>query len=324
MDPLTHLLDHPRAHNAFTLKVVMQAPWAVDIRDESAITIVLMTSGAARLGTDHGEWELAPGDVALIRGPDPYRIGDRRGSPPIAVISPGQVCTTPHGVALHQSMLHGVRTWGNNPDGGDTMIVASYESTSEIGQLVTDALPAVAFVPAGNIDSGLVEVVTAELGRDSLAQTSLLDRLVDVILISAVRAWLAQHPTDTPGWITATRDPAVGTALELIHAQPGYCWTIDELAAAGNVSRATLAARFRQQVGVPPMTYLARWRLTLASDLLGEPRLTLAAIARDIGYSSAFAFSTAFKKQFGVSPTRYRQQKFGVGSAADSERSAAP
>jgi len=232
------------------------------------------------------------------------------------------VCTTPDGVALHQSMAHGVRTWGNDPDGADTMIVASYESTSEIGQLVTDALPAVAFVPAGNIDSGLVEVVTAELRRDSLAQTSLLDRLVDVILISAVRAWLAQHPTDTPGWITATKDPAVGTALELIHTRPGHSWTIDELAAAGNVSRATLAARFRQQVGVPPMTYLAKWRLTLASDLLGEPRLTLAAIARDIGYSSAFAFSTAFKKQFGVSPTRYRQQKFGVGRGVDSKRSA--
>jgi len=311
MDPLTHLLDHPRAHHAFTLKVVMRAPWAVEIRDEAALTVVVMTSGSAWLGANRGEWELRAGDVALIRGPDPYRVGDRRESDVIAVIHPGQVCTTPDGVDLHQSMAHGVRTWGNDPRGDDTMVVASYESTSEIGQLVTDAMPALAFLPAGRIDPGLLGVMTAELDRDALAQTSLLDRLVDVILISAVRAWLDEHPTDTPGWISATRDPAVAAALELIHAQPEHSWTIDELAALCNVSRATLAARFRQQVGVPPMTYLARWRLTLASDLLGEPRLTLAAIARDIGYSSAFAFSTAFKKQFGVSPTRYRQQKFG-------------
>jgi AraC-like DNA-binding protein len=320
MDPLTHLLDHPRAHNAFTLRVVMKAPWAVDIRDEAALTVVVMTAGSAWLGIAGGQCELLPGDVALIRGPDPYRVADRAESEVIAVIHPGQVCMTPEGVDLHTSMTHGVRNWGNDPDGPDSMIVASYESTSEIGQLVTDALPSVAHLPAGRIDASLIDVLTRELDREALAQTSLLDRLVDVVLITAVRAWLAEHPTDTPGWITASRDPAVAVALEQIHAEPQQTWTIDELAARSNVSRATMAARFRQQVGVPPMTYLTRWRLTLASDLLADPGRTLASIARDVGYSSAFAFSTAFKKQFGVSPAKYRQKKFGPSSSSDSAR----
>lgn len=310
MDPLTHLLDHPRAHNAFTLQVVMQPPWAVDIRDEAALSLVLATGGSAWIHTtdDGPEVVLRPGDVVLIRGPRPYTVGGGRASEPIGVIHPGQVCETPDGVSLHASMAHGVRTWGNDPDGTDTMVVASYETTSETGRLVSDALPRIAHLPTGRLDPGLIELVTRELGRDALAQTSLLDRLVDVVLISSVRAWLADHPTDTPGWISASRDPAVAAALQAIHAEPGHPWTIDELAARGAVSRATLAARFRQQVGVPPMTYLTRWRLTLASDLLDDHGRTLAAIAHDVGYGSAFAFSTAFKKQFGVSPAAYRKR----------------
>jgi AraC-like DNA-binding protein len=311
MDPLTHLLDHPRARNAFALRVVMRSPWSVDIRDEAALTVVVMTSGGALLSTSSGEIELRPGDVALVRGPEPYRVGDATAEP-IAVIHPGQVCESPAGVELQASMAHGVRTWGNDPTGPDTMLVASYETTSEIGRLVTDALPGVAHLPAGRIDPGLVELVTREVGRDAVAQTSLLDRLVDVLLITAVRSWLSEHPTDTPGWISARHDPAVACALERIHGEPQHPWTIDALATHANVSRATLASRFRQQVGVPPMSYLTRWRLTLASDMLDDQRATLASIARDVGYGSAFAFSTAFKKQFGMSPAKYRQRKGGA------------
>jgi len=310
MDPLTHLLDHPRAQNVFTLRVVMSDPWSIDVRDGSALTIMAVTSGTAWLVTDHSTVRLLPGDIALVRGPDPYQLGTSPGMSPIAVIHPGQVCRTPDGADLQLEMGRGIRTWGNDAAGPHSLVVGSYESASEIGRLVADALPGVAHLPAALVDGGLLELITREIAIDGVAQSSLLDRLMDVLLITAVRSWLETHPQRTPGWISGSCDPAVGGALEAIHENPQRPWTIADLARQSNVSRATLAARFREQVGLPPLAYLTRWRLTLASDLLADPQLTLAAIARSVGYGSPFTFSTAFKKQFGVSPTRYRQNKY--------------
>ncbi|RIJ76751.1 AraC family transcriptional regulator [Nakamurella silvestris] len=309
MDPLTRLLDHPRAQNVFTLRVVMRDPWCLDLRDGSALTIIVLTNGSAWLTSVTGSRQLLPGDVAVVRGPAPYRLGTQPDTEPIAVIHPGQVCRSPAGVNLELTMNHGINTWGNDPDGPHSMIVATYESAGEIGRLVAEALPEVAYLAAGDVDTALVDLVADRVTVGGIAQSSLLDRLMDALLISSVRAWLSAHPECTPGWINGSRDPVVGTALSAIHENPEHPWTIAGLADRSHVSRATLAARFRQQVGVPPLTYLTRWRLTLASDMLADPRLTLASIARSVGYSSPFAFSAAFKKQFGASPARYRQQR---------------
>ena len=169
---------------------------------------MVMTQWFGLAGHRPGEWELAPGDVALIRGPDPYRVADRRESEPIAVIHPGQVCTTPDGVDLHQSMAHGVRTWGNDPDGADTMVVASYESTSEIGRLVTDALPAVAYLPAGRIDPG------SGRGRHRRARARCVG--ADQPAGPARR----RH-TDQRGAVVAGRAPDRHSRLDHRHARPG-------------------------------------------------------------------------------------------------------
>ncbi|MFI1950367.1 helix-turn-helix transcriptional regulator [Streptomyces xinghaiensis] len=98
----------------------------------------------------------------------------------------------------------------------------------------------------------------------------------------------------------------VGRALRQLHERPGEAWTVASLASAAGVSRAVLARRFTGLVGEPPMSYLTGRRLTLAADLLRDPGLSLAAIARRVGYSSPFALSTAFKRERGVSPQEYR------------------
>ena len=97
-------------------------------------------------------------------------------------------------------------------------------------------------------------------------------------------------------------DPLVGRALQLLHHNPARPWTVGSLAAATGVSRATLARRFTELVGEPPMQFLTGWRLALAADLLRDPDTTLAAVARRVGYSTPFALSTAFKRARGVSP----------------------
>lgn len=308
MDPLSQLFAHPRAERAFSLLMTMRPPWTVDIADGSALTLMAVARGHCRVAAGPAVHDLQPGDVALIRGPEPYRVGDPAGSPPLARIEPGQRCITPDGRPLHVTYAHGLRRWGNDPDGPDAVVVASYTDPGSVGRFVTDVLPPVAVVPAGRIDAGAASLLRRELHRDGLGQSVVLDRLIDVVTIEAIRAWAADHPSAGAPWLAGITDPAVAVALGAIHAHPETGWTVAGLARQAAVSRAGLAARFRRAVGEPPLRYLARWRLALARDLLGNAALTLDAIAARVGYASGFALSTAFSREYGLSPRAHRRR----------------
>jgi AraC-like DNA-binding protein len=114
--------------------------------------------------------------------------------------------------------------------------------------------------------------------------------------------------------MAALRDPALGKALASIHAEPGGDWTVAALASTAGLSRAAFARRFTQTVGEPPMAYLTRWRMGLAAQLLSGGQQPLPDVARRLGYESEFAFSRAFKRNYGVAPATYRRH--GVSSAA--------
>ncbi|MFV2198585.1 AraC family transcriptional regulator [Nocardiopsis sp. LOL_012] len=313
MDPLAHLLDGPRARGACTLRAVMGSPWAIDVRDNAALSLVVVTSGRAHVSGPHGEADLATGDLLLIRGPDPYVVSDGGGHTPDITILPGQRCVSGDGREVHLTMSHGVGIWGNDPDGEDTMIVGTYEDDSEVGRLALAALPTMAVLPGGRVDPVLVDLLSREIASGRPAQASLNDRLLDSLLVMAVRAWIEDHPRAAPNWLTAQSDPVVARALEEIHEHPAHPWTLEALARACAVSRATLAARFQKAMAVPPMTYLRTWRLSMACDLLvAEPALGLESVAARVGYGSAFAFSTAFRKHTGVSPSQYRARSAAV------------
>jgi AraC-like DNA-binding protein len=102
----------------------------------------------------------------------------------------------------------------------------------------------------------------------------------------------------------------------MLHNHPATAWTVASLAAATGVSRASLARRFTDLVGEPPMSYLTGWRLTLAADLLREPDATIAAVARQVGYGSPFALSTAFKRVRGISPQEHRARAARLADSA--------
>lgn len=313
MHPLSRLLDHPRARDVVTLRITMARPWSVRVADRAAITVLTVTDGETTVTTTDGSTTLHPGDVALIRGPRPYTVGSGHVEEPTAVIHPDQHCTTAAGVTLHENMSHGLRRWGNDPAGPDSLVIAGYPGVSEAGRLVTDLLPESAHLPSGAVDPTLLDLMVRELGVDAPGQGTVLDRLVDVVLIAAIRAWIDRHHDTLPGWVGRT-DPEVATALRLIHDEPDRPWTVAELARTAATSRAGLAARFTAQVGSPPIEYLTRWRLTLARDLLADPGNTLHTVAHRVGYGSAFALSTAFKRRYGLSPQHYRRELIGTAA----------
>ncbi|MGI5201572.1 cupin domain-containing protein [Spirillospora sp. CA-108201] len=307
MDALAELLDGPRARGAFMLRSTLAPPWSIRIQDEAPLTLLSMVRDEAWLVPDEGDpRRVGPGDMVIFRGPDPYTVSDDPATAPQIVIHPGQRCTTPDGTSLTEAMDLGVRAWGNDPDGPAVMLIGTYQLRGAVTQRLLAALPPMAVVRGDTWRSPLVAVLQEEIGKDEPGQDVVLDRLLDLLLIATLRAWFSRPDAAAPGWYRAHGDPVVGPALRLLHDDLAHPWTVADLAAEVGASRAALAQRFAKLVGEPPMAYLTGVRLAQAADLLRETDATLEAVARRVGYGNAFALSTAFKRERGLSPQEYR------------------
>jgi AraC-like DNA-binding protein len=307
MDAVAGLLDGPRARGAFLLRSLLDPPWSMRIEDGAPLCLIAVTRGEAWLLPEDGETRrLSTGDVAVIRGPDPYTLADDPATAPQVVILPGGQCVTPDGQEVPLMSWMGVRSWGNSPVGSTVMLSGTYELEGEVSRRLLGALPPLLVLAADAWQSPLVELLAEEIVKDDPGQEAVLDRLLDLLLIAVLRAWFARPDGEAPAWYRAYSDPVVGRALRLIHNDPAHPWTVAELAAEAGVSRAALARRFTELVGEPPMTFLTDWRLSLAADLLLEPEATVGSVAYQVGYRSPFALSTAFKRVRGISPQQHR------------------
>jgi AraC-like DNA-binding protein len=307
MDAIAGLLDGPRARRAFLLRCTMDPPWAVHIRDEAPLSLVAVLRGRACFVVDGGEpCLLDQGDVAILLGPDHYLFADDPATPPQAIIHPDQRCTTPDGQEIPQMGSFGVRRWGNAADGATEVLTGTYNAEGEVSRRLLDALPPRLVLRRDEWQTPVLGLLAAEMLRDDVGQDAVLDRLLDLLLIDAVRTHFSRAELAAPGWYRARRDPVVAQAVRLLQESPAEPWTVGTLARQARVSRATMARRFADVVGQPPMEFLTQWRVTLAADLILDPAETVASVARAVGYSSPYALSAAFKRVRGVSPHQHR------------------
>jgi AraC-like DNA-binding protein len=309
MDNLAGILDGPRARGAFTLRAVMSGDWSLQIEAESPLTLLAGIEGEAWVVADGLEpIKIGPGDIAVTRGPDHYIVAATPASAPTVVVYPGQRCCDLDGNSVQEKMTHGVRTWGNDPAGDTVFLVGAYEQLSDISGRLLRALPPVLSLTRDTWNSPLIGLLDAEVVKDESGQAAVLDRLLDLLLTAVLRAWFAQQDERRPDWWRSQGDPIIERALRCMHADPAHPWTMESLARSAGASRASLARRFQERVGEPPMTFLKNWRLALAADLLCQPGETVGTVAEKIGYASPYAFSTAFKRVRGISPKEHRQQ----------------
>ena len=179
------------------------------------------------------------------------------------------------------------------------------------------ALPPVVYIPAGEHGPGtaaghagsVLRMLNGELTGGHHGSATAVDRLLDVLLVQILRAWLAR-PDAAAGtsWLTGLRDPVTAAALTLIHTEPARAWTGQSLALTVGVSRATLARRFRDVVGEPPLTYLTRWRMDLRAQALRDADRSISTrSAATSATPSEYAFNRAFSRTHGTPPGRYRR-----------------
>ena len=306
MDAIAGLLDGPRAREAFLLRSQMSPPWSLRVEDEAPLTVVAVVRGWAWLHDGRAPVRLGCGDVAILRGPAPYTVADMPDRPAQAVIVPRAAVLgragRPRGPAMR---MLGVRTWGNDPACLIQTPTGTYQVNREVSQRLLRALPPLLTLRAGEWDCPLIPLLADEIVKDEPGEEAVLDRLLDLLLIAVLRAWFARPDTHAPGWYRGYADPVVGAALRQIYHAPEQPWTVQSLAHAAGASRATLARRFTDLVGETPMAFLAGGRIALAADMLREPQATLGAVARQVGYATPYALSTAFKRHRGVSPREY-------------------
>lgn len=310
MDEVAALLDGPRAQRAFLLRMRLAAPWAMRIADHAPLSVVAVTTGGLWLVPDEGApQQLHEGDLALVRGPGEYVIADESDRAPQVLIDERQDCVSLDGVDRPLWDWCGVRTWGADTAAADTTVLSgTYTGDGELGRPMLAALPPIAVIRGSHETAALIALLAAGLDSEAPGQTVVLDRSLDLLLITAVRRWLLDA-ADRPGWFTASADPIVGPALDLLQHDPSAPWTVESLARRVGASRAAFARRFSSTVGETPMRYLAAWRLRLAADLLRDGSRTIASVADQVGYGSAFALSTAFSREFGQSPSEYRRSR---------------
>ncbi|KIH98132.1 AraC family transcriptional regulator [Streptomonospora alba] len=312
MDTLTDVLNHIRSSGALLGRTLANPPWSATFAERASLSLVTMLRGHAWIVDGTEPHRLKPQDIAVIVGPAPFDVtSDPEASPaPMYIQTANGVCLDAAGNAA-DSIALGTRTCGTQLDADDAMLTGSFTVTGRVADRLLSALPRVLVVPRAVQRTAALQLLEDEILRDEPGQQAILDRLLDLVLVGALRDWFVTPEAKAPGWYQASSDPIVGTALAAIHDAPHQPWTIELLAHQAHVSRATLARRFTDLLGEPPMSYLTSWRLCVAADLLARDNTTVESVAREVGYSSSYALSSAFHREYGLRPSQYRRASAG-------------
>src|SRR5687768_1566918 len=316
MDPLSDLLRVVRLDGAYFYAVEAAGPWRVETvaarelsprimpAAEHLISYHILTDGGC-FGGLLGEEpvELAPGDVIVFPHGDAHVMSSGSDVPGGAEVLRSPAGRYPDPVVLGH-------------DGPRASLVCGF-----LGCDRRPFNPLLASLPRRlhmrGMSNAWLDGLTRQLSNDSrlgrAGADGVLTRLAELMFIELLRRHLASLPPGQTGWLAGLRDEIVGRVLGLIHARPAHPWTLDELAREAASSRSSVARRFSDLVGQPPMQYLAQWRMQVAAGLLAESGAKVAAIAAEVGYHSEAAFSRAFKKATGVAPGAWREGR-GAGT----------
>lgn len=291
-DPLSDLFSLMEIGNVRCTRLQAVGRWSVRFPATPLLKFVAVISGECWVMVSGEEpYRVVAGDTFLLLDAPSYAVASHPDVPPI------------DGSPLFQgsniARLNGDAT---------VLLGGGFTIANDDARPLLDVLPAFLRVPAADPAAAVlratVAMIDAELDAGGIGSALLVRRLADILLLQALRAYAASEDAGDLGWIGALTDRHLGTALRLIHHNPGDGWTVATLAAASGLSRAGFALRFKEKVGVAPMSYVRRWRMRRARLVLRTGDVTIADLAGRSGYASESAFRNAFRRAFGKSPKR--------------------
>jgi AraC-like DNA-binding protein len=296
-DPLTQVVGLLQPSASFSKLVIASGPWAVRRSDDDGRPFYCaMLEGSCRLSiAGQTAITLEQGDFVLV--------------PAAFDFSTSSLEPTPEGFETQRTEVGpGVFRLGDHDAPPNVrMLVGHCAFVANDAKLLVSLLPQLVHVRGQGRLTTLVEQVNDETRADRPGRDVVLTRLLEVLLIEALRS--SASPTASPGLLRGLADEHLAVALRLIHDRPTHAWTVIELARQAALSRSTFFERFRQEVGVAPMEYLLGWRMALAKDLLRREKVSVAQVAARVGYSSASTFSVAFARSVGTPPILYAREQ---------------
>lgn len=300
MDPLTDLISLLRPRTALLGSLLGTGQWGVRSPYYPDPSFFLVTEGDCWFQQDDGDpIQLRQGDYLLVARPLSATF--------VSDLGVETVLTDAAFKALHGDDF----TIGDGSNGARTthIIGGLFLCDPTNVTLLTELLPPTIHIQssAGITDRlrSIIAIIAEESRSEWPGKELILSRLVEIMLIEALRRQSSEQNPPIKGLLAGLADPQLASALRQIHADVGRDWTIAELAASVGMSRSSFARHFTAAVGAAPVEYLLEWRMALAKDALLHGNKPLTEIAFDIGYQSASAFSTAFSRIVGCSPTQY-------------------
>lgn len=196
---------------------------------------------------------------------------------------------------------------------GCTIISVRYEPSGTVHPFFRE-LPEFIHIDSRDIPSyhpihSALVLISSEIDTGGNSEI-IISRLSDVLLYYVLKYWVALHASSSPGWIKTFKDEKILYVLDLLHKDVSKNWTLDSISDTLGISRASLANKFRDSLGITPLDYLSRIRIEKGKKLLEESNYTLEEVARNVGYSNAFSFSKAYKRIRGVSPFHEIKKNF--------------
>lgn len=317
MDAFSEILSGVKLKGAMFFRADFSAPWNVSAPASSDFVSTL-SPGAPHLIVYHFFLEgraqallkegraisMEAGEVVIFPHGDPHQLRSGAGAPAVD-----------NSAVIDQIVRRDLTPMKAGGGGEVTRIVCGYMACDPLlCKPILDGLPKIFKVNIRTDRSGQwlensILHLVEETASGHAGSEAMLSKLSEALFVDTLRRYIVALPALESGWIAGARDPMVGKCLAILHSRVDFPWTIADLAKEVGLSRTTLLERFNRYLSEPPITYLMRWRLKLAARLLITTPRGIAEISADVGYESEAAFNRAFKREFGLPPARYRNER---------------
>jgi len=300
VDVLSDVLDTLRFRGSIFFRSRLAAPWGMSLSKLKNPRFHIALSGNCYIGVDDVNNDIINikhMDIVMLPHGEMHWIADEPGRKLTPSKQAGDACEL--GMPLFQ-----------DGDITNKLICGLIDYDKDMLHPIIDSLPSALHFSGIKKNDPIwmtVLLIDAEMEKEQTNQTSIIDRLTEVLFIQLLNKHLSENKEIT-GFFAALHDKRIHRALELIHRTPQYPWTLDLLVEQVNMSRATLIRQFKHTIGVSPMTYLLNWRMTKAYHLLKQSNNTVEQIAEEIGFSTARTLAKAFQRHYGMTPSELRRK----------------
>jgi AraC-like DNA-binding protein len=298
MDPLSDIIALLRPHAAFSKPITGRGRWGVRYSAYGLPGFALVLAGRCWLAVDGAEpVPIDQGDFVLLPSTPAFSLLSQPDAESV-LVEPS-----------YEALRHGDPM--GEPD--FQMLGGTFEIEPVNAPLLLALLPKMIHVRSTEENAlrlgRIIGLLMEECAADAPGREMILQRLLEVMMMECLRSGGLGEDDLPAGLLAGLRTPALARVLNALHSKVRAPWTVAELAKLAGMSRSAFAARFTETLGCAPMEYLSRWRMTLAQDALSRGDTSLDRLAQEVGYESASAFSTAFRRRIGCSPGAFARSR---------------